>query len=254
MTTSLLGYLGKPLHYGYVFESQLQDIQDKIDSYVEKAKSAESEEEKKRLEKIINDITVSNMIWYPTVENFTKVVMAHFETLMYMMYQTVSSIQSTKEKTRTLEKLGISSEALADVDMITSKTVPPFPRVAESIQSDGITTKQDVWIGQYRGTEKFLEIELVEGLLNGARKIAKVVEAAIKKSERDAAALAQTDIRQTRTATKFPLTPYDLYMPQNPYAISMDEASNAAAFARTRSTSYVRYFWSKLIDGEEWLY
>ena len=89
----------------------------------------------------MNNELINEIKWYPTVENFTKIMMAHMETLMYMMYKTVDSAHGRK-----VSELNVTVGSNGNCPDINSNsdTVPPFPRVTrEVIGSDGIVKKED---------------------------------------------------------------------------------------------------------------
>ena len=65
----------------------------------------------------------------PSVENMTRIMMAHFETFVYMIRQTAINIES-EESNRLPENLGIERENLIDLPS-KARFVPPFPKVNE---------------------------------------------------------------------------------------------------------------------------
>lgn len=200
-----------------------------------------SEEEKnERDEKIADlqrDFIMKKLSWYPSIENFTKIMMAHLETLMYMMFKTVeATIDPKTKKSRTASDLGVtigSSGDCSDVVVTSAATVPPFPRVVKTRTEIGqaketIEVKEDAWIGEFARGKGFVEADLVNGLLNGAEKVNKRIS-----SKYDAEREANRNIAQDSNicVIPFPITSYDYYLKENPYGQENDIVNNFAAFA-----------------------
>jgi hypothetical protein len=126
----------------------------------------------------------------PTVENFTRIVMAHFETFVYMLSQCARNILSNASQ-RTFATLGVTPDDL--VDVVTTQTknekgdttqdntqIPPFPKVTKQIQQGEATKREDSWVGDgtYGDVSKWEEVTLVEQLLYSIEEMKKALEAA----------------------------------------------------------------------------
>lgn len=162
----------------------------------------------------------------PSIENITRIIFAHFETLMHMMFQTSVDIQ---KQHRTPDSLGVSNADLSDVSP-TEKEVPPFPRVViNTTTSQGVTKKEDAWVGSFKGSTKFLEEDLVNSLFDA------IDEIATKFKQADENASGGTDGVNTeevgRSVMEIPLTPFDLFIPKNPYGSDKKVSLSLSSFA-----------------------
>ena len=163
-----------------------------------------AEEEKdinKKLEDSVKDALAERLGFYPTVENMTRIVMAHFETFAYMIFKTGLLIDAENPK-RTLASLGIAdNEDLSDVPLTDEeKEIPPFPKLTEIVEKDGIKNREESWVGVYGN--KFREVDLVHGLLNGISEVAD-----IENSGNNAGGAGSES--SMRTKMKHPLSPLD---------------------------------------------
>ena len=133
------------------------------------------------------------MNFSPTVENITRIIMAHFETLTYMISTTCKSIAS---QNRTLSSLGISNSNIKDVSSDTEK-IPPFPKVTQKVSSNGVETDEEAWVGDFNGD--WLEKDLINGLLNGINEMQKLIASSETGSTTDSGTLS--------AIMKIPLSP-----------------------------------------------
>lgn len=138
------------------------------------AKIDEPEISQKEAERLANDELMSKMVWYPSIENFTRILMAHVETLMRMMYNAVDSIigsrRTPEEFGVTLGKNGICSDVKDG-----SQFLPPFPRFTRIVKEDEVEKHEDAWIGNWPSNgNTFEEVNLINGLLNGASEVSKL--------------------------------------------------------------------------------
>lgn len=153
----------------------------------------------------------------PTVRNFTKVFMAHFETLVKMIKTCTDDILA---QNRTLESCGVETKNVPDVADTT--TLPPFPKITERIESGDVKTDEEAWVGSFTGD--FLEEDLINGILNGVSEIAKVLTASSGES-------GSTASETLNTTMEVPLTPYDMVLAKKPYGdVNMSE-KNLDSFA-----------------------
>ena len=133
-----------------------------------------------KIERTINDEIARELKWYPTVENVTKIMMAHFETFAHMIYKTAEYINN-EDPQRDTKKVGITDDDdIADVPEIyrSSETkcllVPPFPNVTKIVEKDGARNREESWVGDYGN--KFKEVDLIHGILNGISEVANLSE------------------------------------------------------------------------------
>ncbi len=195
-----------------------------------------------------NQEMFAKMNWYPTIENFTKIVLAHLETLMAMMYKVAEMASG-----RTVSEMGLSFDNCSDVNKKAlqdpgSQFIPPFPRVTK-IETEASSTsstdkdkyqvskKVDAWIGSFNPSgDKVPEIDMVNGLFNGIYEIYKIqqgIDAKYKQNEEAAASSNNGgDSGGESTSTvKYPLTPIDLNMTANTYVDESKISENIYDFA-----------------------
>lgn len=191
------------IEYAYVF----------IDSNLAKDVSAENQQTDADIQKNQEDITKATekemadcLGFNPSVENITRIIMAHFETLSYMVTKCARDITG---QSRTLESLGITSENVKDVGVSDNdKIIPPFPKVTKKVSEGGVEKDEEAWIGDFGGD--WMEKDLVHGLLNGIKEVAEL----IGKVE---AGEAQAESGSLTAIMKTPLCPLDLILDKNPY-------------------------------------
>lgn len=186
-----------------------------------------------RLEK--QKLLVNALGFNPTLANMSKIYMAHFETFMHLMYQTVEKIQ---DEERTLNDLGVSNINIPDVNLRT-KIVPPFPRFTKDITENGITKREDAWIGEFGRTKKFREADLVNEIFNGINQVAFIIANAKNAQERLDENMEQTSngdnniLDKSNTKIHFPVANFDLVTDSNPYGEYNDKlpVNNKREFA-----------------------
>lgn len=146
----------------------------------------------------------------PTLENITKIIMAHFETYVHMI-STCSDNIISKGTGRSTGNLGVNEANFPDAKGNNSTNseivVAPFPKVTKRVTQEGVEKDEDTWIGEYGTSEKFEEIALVEGILNGIEEVAQ----AINYGGRDANSL----INNTVSSVSYPLSIIDIFMTEN---------------------------------------
>lgn len=149
----------------------------------------------------------------PSVENITKIIMAHFETYVHMISTCATNIINSGSN-RSVNNLGISIDNFPDTKGNGSTTkndnivVAPFPKVSTTITQEGVEKTEDAWIGEYGDSTKFEEIALIEGLLEGIDEIGAQLNAAAESSE----AGGEEDSPSPIT---YPLCPLDLLLEAN---------------------------------------
>lgn len=235
----------------FVVSLNYSDIKTRISALIDDANKQKDEKAKKRKE--INRHMYEKMGWYPSVENLMKIVMAHLETLMHMMYSVVD-----QTKNRTLSSLGVTSGEYGIVDANSKDdNVAPFPRITVSVtDKDGYTKSEDTWVGNFVNGEGFKEVDMVNGLFNGVSVLGEI-EGQIETAKNNAMQNANSGGLDEKAVTvvPMPITSYDFTMTKCPYGNMDDMNDNIAAFA---GKVCMRMFGilalnSFVIENESWL-
>lgn len=220
-------------HYNYAFIFAFGDYSALQDGIDEDAQDSAEMEDAVKVEK--QKILVDALGFNPSLENMSKIYMAHFETFMHLMYQTVEKIQDER---RTLNDLGVSNTNIPDVSL-RSKIVPPFPRITKDITENGITKREDAWIGEFGRSKKFREADLVNEIFNGVNQVAFIIANAKNAQERLAENIEQNSNANNNVLDKynssihFPVSNFDFVTDGNPYGEYNDKApvNNKREFA-----------------------
>lgn len=207
----------------YSIDNDYSSVKNRIDYLQAEANKSDEDKNIEARRKSLNKQLIEQMKWYPSIENFTRIMMAHFETLMKQMYDVATQCEG-----RTASELGVTTGPDGTcIDVNAAKDViPPFPRVTKRILGDdGITKIEDTWVGEYNHGEKpFVEVDFIDGLLNGVEKIS-----ALRK---DRFATNEEQERQVEGESeayggvvKHPLSTFDFYITSTPYG-DQNELSN----------------------------
>ena len=195
----------------------------------------QKEDARAAIEKLQKERILQKLSWYPSIENFTKIMMAHLETLMHILYFAVEKTKGRKASELGVT-LGIDGQGLNCSDVPSdSKTVPPFPRVTTTRTEVGaagetITVKEDTWIGDIGNSKAFVEVEVVNGLLNAANEVnAKIQQTFAAANEYGRQVKTTTD--EDSCIVPFPLTSFDYFLTETPYGNTDRVISNFASFA-----------------------
>ena len=199
------------------------------------ADANKSYNEKKRNKDIHNrNIELIRQLGFkPTIENFTKIIMAHVETLMHMIYTVTDEIKA--DSTRTPNGLGLTTGKegnLSDVkDDSQDGLIPPFPRVTKSItEDDGTQKQQDVWIGEF-DKDQFKEVDLVETFFNAAEKFMQLRQQMAEKIEQKKKDRMDAEKGIEHGVVRYPLTSYDFFLKSNVYGDDVIETMDKFAGA-----------------------
>ena len=156
---------------------------------------------------------IDSLHYYPSLENFSKIMMAHLETLMYCMYNLMDDC-----KGRTAAQLGVkvgSKGGCVDVKE-DEEIIPPFPKMTQDKRGDdGIVRREDDWVGNYNNGIGFREVDMVNGLFNGIEKVMEL-DRIDEQLLQEQAFRNETESGE-RGSVKYPLTPFDVYLDKNPY-------------------------------------
>ena len=224
---SLYGDEGKnPYLYAYIINLDYSNIKKWINVYQQEANKGNTATEEQKIEDELNRLLLANMNWYPSVENFTKIMMAHLETFLSMMDKVITEIGS-----RTPSSVGVSvgKDGNASDVPSSSEFLPPFPRITREVEEDGITRKEDAWVGDFVLDGKGMsEVDIVNGLLNGigrVNELVKLTEQVLEQYDRNTS--INTDL--ARSVVKYPISTFDFYINKNPYHNPTENPSTFAA-------------------------
>lgn len=200
-----------------IIEERQRDIAAKEISLTDELKSFEEDELTKKLG------------FKPTVENITRILMAHFETFCHMIYK-VGEIIGSNDPKRTMQSLGISdADDLPDVpDEYKSVAIPPFPKVTKLVYRQGNKNREETWVGEYNAD--FREKDLVHGILNGVAETKRVMNTLSENINGSSESYIEPlDIL-------YPMTPYDLTSGKKLYgSVNSDNLSEVLSLAVLRA-------------------
>lgn len=181
-----------------------------------KENAKKTEDVEKEIENIKEKAISKSLKFRPTVENMTKIVMAHFETFVRMIYETAKTI-CNENPSRTISSLAVKDPR--DISDVSNKgktfdiVVPPFPKVVTEVKREGTTVREEAWVGDYAGD--FREKDLVHGIINGVKEISKDI--AIYEATEESGSYGGSETAQS-AVMKFPLSPADMIAKSKPYA------------------------------------
>lgn len=208
----------------FLIEVDYSEITRRINILTADSKKSEAQKEKEKRRKEHNRLMMDKMNWYPSVENFMKVVMAHVETYMMMMYDIKDACEN-----RTPKDMGVTVGFNGDARDVneTSKTLPPFPRITKKeIGDDGLEKVVDAWVGDYNDGKRFIEADFINGLFNAVEYLQELV-----KKDNENLNNSESVENAEQPILKHPLTSYDFYLTKNPYGSENDISNNPNAFA-----------------------
>lgn len=208
-------------------------IQKRIDKLTTDANKSYNEKKKQKDIHNKNIKLIKELGFNPTISNFTKIVMAHLETLMYMIHTVSDEIKndSTRTPSSIAMSVGINGN-LSDIkEGYENVPIPPFPRVTETVtEEDGTQKQQDVWIGKF-DKDQLKEVDLVETFFNGTeliRQLINTTDEMIETTKNDRTAKEQG---VERSSVRYPLTSYDFFLDSNVYGSDVIESTEKLAGA-----------------------
>ena len=208
-------------------------IQKRIDKLTADANKSYNEKKKQKDIHNKNIKLIKELGFNPTISNFTKIVMAHLETLMYMVHTVSDEIKndSTRTPSSIAMSVGINGN-LSDIkEGYENVPIPPFPRVTETVtEEDGTQKQQDVWIGKF-DKDQLKEVDLVETFFNGTeliRQLINTTDEMIETTKNDRTAKEQG---VERSSVRYPLTSYDFFLDSNVYGSDVIESTEKLAGA-----------------------
>lgn len=116
----------------------------------------------------------------PTVSNLTKIIIAHFDTLLHCIYHCQDEViaNNAGRSPRTISNMNIGTTDQYNISE-NSGLIDAFPKVTKTTtNADGETIEEETWLGDEAvGANANLcpEINLVNGLLQGTNSVANAV-------------------------------------------------------------------------------
>ena len=207
---------GNQLTNAFMIQLEYAHIKRRINALNEDSKRNDIDKANEKRRKELNDKLLAAMTWYPSVENFSRIMMAHLETFMHIMYSVSSEVQD-----RTPESLGVGLGEDGNVCDVSdnSKTVPPFPRVIKKTTGDdNITRTEDTWVGEFTNGSGFLEEQVVNSFFEAMDILMQQFAADTNEPENTEDGSGMDAGESSRSfAVKLPLTPYDFFIDKSPY-------------------------------------
>ena len=221
----------------FAVQLDYQYVTKRINALQADANRSSDEKNQKARTKKINAAMLAKMGWYPSIENFTRIMMAHVDTLMEIMYQCADAC-----KDRTAEMLGVTvgeDGNCCDV-RATDTTIPPFPRVSKDVLgSDGIVKKEDAWVGEIgNGSTAFVEEDVVNGLFEAVKAFSNVIDASTTAIEESNKEVTQ---QIGNLLLKRPVTVEDFFITKSPWG-DANEISEDLTFATFAGKVAMRMF------------
>jgi len=215
------------LVYGYIIQVDYSFIKERINSLNAEMNKSDSQKNEERRLKELNDKMMRKMDFYPSIENFTRIMMAHFETFMDMMYGVANEIINEE---RTLEKLGVTGGEDGNIqDTNKNDTyIPPFPRITRKVTGDdNITRSEDAWVGSFNDGIGFREVDIIDGLFNGIDEVLSLIENSNRVAEDNARGL---ELKEGGCLVPCPITSYDFFINSSPYGNDQETLNDLDAF------------------------
>lgn len=204
---------GEPPQHTHCFDIDVDysTIQSRINSLTEDANKSYLQKRKEKEIHNKNIKLIGELGFNPTVSNVTKIIMAHLETLMHMMYNVTDAIKN--DSSRTPSSWGIScgkDGTCPDIDCDTTR-IPPFPRVTEQVEDSGTKKQQDMWIGKL-DKDSIKEVDLVETFFNAIEEIDRLITETDRKIEETKEARQEAAKGEERCVVKYPTTSFDFFL------------------------------------------
>ena len=189
--------------YVIIYDGSL--LNDKINVINEKNTNAINENQKEISTIRKTEITKA-LGFNPSIENITKLVLAHFETLMAIIFNCTSLINK-----RSASSIGITTTDISD-----ASDVGPFPRVDIETINNGIKGIEEGWLGNLPKGVNEQEVQLIEGLLKAVDKFYSLTE------EASNILLNSGNTVDFSTSMAIPVIPLDIITSSNIYGDSID--------------------------------
>ena len=209
---------GSPHQYTHCFDINVDysTIQSRINALTEDANKSYLQKRKERDIHFRNLKLMADLGFNPTISNVTKIVMAHLETLMHMIYNVTDAIKNDSSRTPSAWGIDCGPDGTCpDVDYNTTR-IPPFPRVTEKVDEGGNMKQQDMWIGLL-DKDSIKEADLVETFFNAIEEIESLIHDWDKKIEEKRQAMEDAANGIERCVVKYPTTSFDFFLDSKLY-------------------------------------
>lgn len=167
----------------------------------------EVKETTEEIDKQTNEVIAEVLGFTPTVENFTKIILCHLETLLYIIHQTTNDANASN---RSVNDFKLKDNKISGLDV--TNVMPAWPKVTEE---DKNREQHDAWIGNFPSNGKAQpEANAVEGLLKAVQNFSKTIE------ETNEVLSKQTSENQTNSCDGklgLPLVLSDVLIGGNPF-------------------------------------
>jgi hypothetical protein len=203
----------------YHINLEYTNIQRRIDRLTSDANKSYNEKKKAKDIHNRNVYLIGKLGFKPTVENFTKIMMAHLETLMHMIYTVSNEIKNDSSRKANALGLSVGKEGnLSDVQQEDDNLIiPPFPRVTEMVtEDDGTQKQQDTWVGKF-DKDQLKEVDLVETFFNAAEYVRQIVNTVNEKVAQRKQDNEDSKKGIERGSVRYPLTSFDFFLDSNVY-------------------------------------
>ena len=217
------------------------DISDEVTKRMQELQEQIAENEKYVAE--AHEHAMINILGFlPTVYNFCKIIMAHLEVYMKLIMDCAVAIYEDPSS-RTPENLGMNN-VTTDMNKkeVDEKFVPPFPKISRQkhvsrhvilgegagenyINGQSLVDEED-WAGSL--STNFQEVNFINGMLNGAKKVGGIMMNYIKSQNEDTEKLPPSDSGR-ESVVSIPIVPQDMYGTSSPWGDRAIE--NDASFA-----------------------
>lgn len=182
--------------YGINANNLLDEIKERIDKNSSTI-NANTEEVTNRKISLIQ----SSLGFTPCVQNVLKMICAHMDTLMYLLTDTIDTIDS--QNIASPQERSLSNMHIGDSDVPKDQAVPPFPKVTVTSTNNG-NKMEDGWLGDVYGETP--ETNLVEDLLTASKNLSTYIEQNIANN------LGDKENTESNTFLSYPVIPSDFLL------------------------------------------
>lgn len=173
----------------------------------------------------------------PTVENVTKMLMAHFDTLMHSIYYATNTISN-----RTATSLGIKTTDL----VLQKEQIGAFPRVDVENTYNGVTVTEEGWIADLSGGKHEPEVKLIEGLLKAVNVFQTTANETGQKMIN-----SNSETINNNTVMEIPLSPLDVVITKHPFGDNLNFSDISDFIGRLGLRMCSLFGISKFIDSTD---
>lgn len=233
----------------YVYSHNVSYTETLINTEI-RAVNESIEQTDKKVAEMMTNVIVSKLQFTPSILNLSKILVAHMETLIYMIHETSVRVEECK---RSYYDMGLDKVGEYDFSKkgVNIEIVPPFPQIG--IEKDGGESVEDAWLEDIvvaRSQAK--EVDLVNDLLNGVK--------VLKSSVDEYMASENTpSVPSYNVYCKYPILPIDYLTQESPFgnAIDFNDWTDIAARIYMRfqqvyyDTDQSTLEWRSNVDGND---